>query len=213
MAAKKRKEDWKQRYASMTRYADRLGGLVMAAEAEAKRLMSVEREVLELRAQLKAAQESAQTYAHRFHQMEDKNVELDAEADRLKRTDTELREEVRRLRKEAADHPAVVEKLQADLKAERHRVAELRQKNDLQLAQVRALREQLGKAQEEAERREMERRKTLQPQTPQTAPQTCRCSEHEERLRALLERVVSLESRMDAVSAASRPRRIFEGGG
>jgi len=49
---------------------------------------------------------------------------------------------------------------------------------------------------EEAERRGMERRKTPQSQTPPT----CRCSDHEERLRALLERVVGLESMMKAVS-------------
>lgn len=168
------------------------------AEKDLER-MTQERDAL--RSQLKAAQESAQTYAHRFHQMEDKNVELDAEADRLKRTDTELREEVRRLRKEAADHPAVVEKLQADLKAERHRVAELRQKNDLQLAQVQALREQLKEAAWEA---------AWESRTQQTAPQTFRCSDVDARV-ASLERTRGIHE--TALIALETKVAAMKGGG
>lgn len=153
--AAKRKVSWEPRARKAEKDLHRMERL-RAELSTTLELVTRERDALlvantELQAVAKAAQETAQTYAHRFREMEDKNVELDAEVDRLKRTDAELREEVRRLRKE------------------------------------------------EAERREMERRKTPQSQTPPT----CRCSDMEERLRALLERVVSLENRMNAVSAAA----------
>lgn len=108
----------------------------------------------------------------------------------------ELREEVRAAL-ESRDQYA------KDLHTERHRVAELRQKNDGQLAQVQALREQLAKAQEEivrkdqslqlvlfqarqaeaqlraqllTERGRVDRMEKFQ-QLFQTAPQTCQCSD------------------------------------
>lgn len=214
--AAKRKVSWEPRARKAEKDLHRMERL-RAELSTTLELVTRERDALlaantELQAVAKAAQETAQTYAHRFHQMEDKNVELDAEADRLKRTDTELREEVRRLRKEAADHPAVVEKLQAELKAERHRVAELRQKNDGQLAQVQALREQVKEAawEEAWEAWKGGVRAVTQSRTQQTAPQTFRCSDVDARV-ASLERTRGIHE--TALIALETKVAAMKGGG
>lgn len=115
-----------------------------------------------------------------------------------------LRTEVVRLHAQLTESQESRDRYARDLMQERNMNRDLREQMDGQLAQVQALREQVNvQWTERYEAWKAGQRVQAALQTPQTAPQTCRCSEHEERLRALLERVVSLESRMNAVSAAA----------